>query len=389
MNATEMNASYEPRPTERMANKPAAASAANEFITAHRDSFARRVVVAVGITLAMLLVLLLLWYAVDVLMLVFAGVLLAIFLRGLSDTLCERTRLSGGWSLGIMCLALVGVIGLGGWSLAPSIAEQVDQLSDTVPQSVGRLEQSVARYRWGRRLIEQVPPVEDMMPRTRDVLSRATGVFSTTLGALANFTIILFVGLYLAADPRLYTNGLLHLVPLSKRERAREVVGTVGYTLRWWLLGTIASMVVVGVLTWLGLWLLDVPLALTLAIIAALMTFIPNIGPFVAVVPAALLAFTDSPTMALYVVLLYLAIQTIESYFFTPLVQQRTIDLPPVLTIAAQVLLGVLLGTFGLVIATPLTAVALVLVKMLYVEDTLGDRLEVPGERDAKLAPQP
>ncbi|MDQ3649182.1 MAG: AI-2E family transporter [Acidobacteriota bacterium] len=353
------------------------------------SSFTRRVLIAAGIIITLLLVLLLLWYAVDVLMLVFTGILMAIFLRGLSDKLSERIGLSSGWSLAVVCLALVALISLGGWLLAPSIAEQVDQLSETVPRSVARLQQSITRYGWGRRLLEQVPPIEDMMPRTRDVVSRATGVFSTTLGVVANLFIVLFIGLYLAADPRLYTGGLLHLVPLKKRQRASEVVETLGYTLRWWLIGTAASMLVVGVLTWTGLWLLGVPLALTLAIIAALLTFIPNIGPIIAVIPAALFAFVDSPMTALYVLLLYLGIQTVESYFFTPLVQKSTIDLPPALTIAAQVLLGVLLGTLGLVIATPLTAATLVLIKMLYVEDALGDSLEVPGEpKTASLTTQ-
>ena len=142
-------------------------------------------------------------------------------------------------------------------------------------------------------------------------------------------------------------------------------------------------MIIIGVLTAVGLWLLGVPLALTLGLLAALLTFIPNIGPILAVVPAALLALLQSPTRALYVVLLYLGIQTVESYLLTPLMQKRTVSLPPALTIFAQVLMGILVGRIGLVLATPLTAALFVLVKMLYVEDILGDSIETDNiERD-------
>ena len=153
------------------------------------------------------------------------------------------------------------------------------------------------------------------------------------------------------------------------RGSLREVLAAVGSTLRWWLWGKLLGMLVIGVLTTLGLWRLGVPLALTLGLLAALLTFIPNIGPILAVIPAALL---DSPAKALYVLGLYLPIQTVESYLITPLVQRLTISMPSALTITAQLVLGVLLGAMGVVLATPLTAAAVVLMKMLYVEDALG-----------------
>lgn len=133
-------------------------------------------------------------------------------------------------------------------------------------------------------------------------------------------------------------------------------------------------MIVIGVLTAIGLWLLGVPMAVTLALIAALLTFIPNIGPILAVVPAALLALLQSPMQVVYVCLLYFGIQTFESYLLTPLVQRRTVSLPPALTIFAQVLAAVLLGGLALSLATPMAAALVVLVRMLYLEDVLGDR---------------
>lgn len=195
-----------------------------------------------------------------------------------------------------------------------------------------------------------MPNANELVPDKADVLARVTGVFSTTFGAIANFFIIIFIGLYVAAEPRLYSDGLIRLVPLNRRQRAREVLDEVGSTLRWWLIGKVASMIVVGVSTVVGLWLLDIPLALTLGLLAALLTFIPNVGPILSVVPAMLLALMQSPMQALYVALLYLGIQTVESYFLTPLMQKRTVSLPPALTIFTQVLFGVMVGSLGFVL---------------------------------------
>lgn len=138
-------------------------------------------------------------------------------------------------------------------------------------------------------------------------------------------------------------------------------------------------MLMISVVSYLGLLLLDIPLALMLATLAGILTFIPNIGPVISAIPAILLAFTQSPMTALYVFLLYVVIQTIESYLITPLIQQRAVSLPPVLTLSSQVVLGSTLGLLGLILATPLTAAALVLVKLIYVENVLGDDAEVEG----------
>lgn len=342
--------------------------------------FIRRVLLATGITAFVILVALLLWYAVDVFLLAFAGILVAIFLRSLSDWLSEHTPLSRGVSLTVVILGLLSLLALGGWLMAPGIADQIDEMRRQLPQSLQQLKQRIEEYQWGRQLIEQIPEAQDLIPDNAGSLAGVTGAFSTTFSAVANFFIVLFIGLYLAFEPRLYRDGLIRLIPVSRRGRAREVVDAVGDTLRWWLIGKIVSMMVVGIATVVGLWLLDIPLALTLGLLAALLTFIPNVGPILALVPAVLLAFLISPAQALYVALLYTGIQIVESYFFTPLLQKRTISLPPALTIFAQVIFGVMVGSLGFVLAAPLAAAGLVLVKMLYIEDTLND----PPEPNAK-----
>ena len=142
-----------------------------------------------------------------------------------------------------------------------------------------------------------------------------------------------------------------------------------------WLGGRFGLMILNGGLTALGLWLLGVPLAPTLGLIAGLLNFVPNFGPWIAAVPAVLIAFLQSPQQALYVALLYLILQSIDAYLLTPLVDRKSVELPPVLTITAQVLLGLAFGFIGLLLASPLTAAAMILVQKLYVEDVIGDRV--------------
>lgn len=343
-----------------------------------RDSgisgFRRRVLLIAGAVVLVVLMLAFLWLAGNVLLLIFAGILLAVFFRGMSDWLSKHSFLSESWALAVTLLGLLLLIGSGLWLIGSDVATEAGQLRQQLPRSLERLEQNIEKYEWGKQLIGQTSRADELLPEKTELAAKATGVFSTTLGALATFVVFLFLGLFLAANPELYVNGLIRLTPINKRARAREVLNSAGSALRWWLLGKIAAMIVVGLLTAVGLAWLGVQPALTLGLLAAVLTFIPNFGPILSVVPAVLLAVTESPTKALYVIILYVVIQTVESYLLTPLVQQRTVSLPPALTISAQVLLGILAGGLGVVVATPLTAALLVVVQMLYIEDILGDK---------------
>lgn len=144
-------------------------------------------------------------------------------------------------------------------------------------------------------------------------------------------------------------------------------------------------MAVIGVLTGFALWMIGVPLALMLGLLAGVLNFVPYIGPLLSFVPAALLALMQAPPLVVWVLALYVAIQALESYLVTPLVAQRSVSLPPALTITAQVLLGVVFGWLGLLLATPLTAVVLVLVQMLYLEDVLGEEAGARAAAPARL----
>ena len=200
-----------------------------------------------------------------------------------------------------------------------------------------------------------------------------------TLSAALTLVLILFVGLYLAAEPELYIDGVTRLFSHEYRDHARKLLYAVGTALAGWLVGQGIDMAFIGVMTGLGLWAIGVPLAFSLGLLAALANFIPNFGPFIALVPSELLALTVNPHKMVGVFVLFLIVQGIEGYILQPVIQRRTVSLPPALTVLAQVLLGLLLGPMGVILATPLMASAMVLVKVLYVRDVLRDPIKVEG----------
>ena len=339
-------------------------------------SFARRALIAALISAGVLLGLLFVWYAADLLMLVFAGVLVSILLRGFSRFLRRKTGIGRGASLAIVILVIVAFIAAGAWLITGRIGSQLGELWRKLPLAVENLLRYVGQFEWVRRAIDSLPTLGELLARrSGNVISRLTGVASTTVGAVINILVVAITGLYLAFQADLYSRGIKHLLPFRYRERAGEVMSAIDNALWRWLGGRLGLMLINGGATAVGLWLLGVPLALTLGLLAGLLNFIPNFGPLVAAIPAVLIGLLQSPQQALYVALLYLAVQTVDGYVLTPLVERRSVELPPVLTITSQLLLGSAFGLIGVMLATPLTAAAMILVKMLYVEDVLGDRV--------------
>ncbi len=336
----------------------------------------RRTAIINGVAALFILGLAAVWFAADALLLVFACILFAVLLYKLSDMLAQRTNMKRQVALALVVLLLFAVVGLGGWAMAPQIAEQSGKLAETVPQSIEKLQEFVKQHPVLQRVAAELPPPEQALKQMSSLVPNAGLFFGGVIGALGNVVIILFVGIYFAASPHLYTNGFIKLVPQAKRPRARQVMKKMGDTLGSWLLGKSISMLIVGVATSVGLGLLGVPLGLLLGIIAGLLDFVPYLGPILAGIPAVLIAFSISPDLALYTILLFTGVQLVEGYLLQPLIESRAVDLPPALTIVMQLVFGTLFGFAGVALATPLAAALKVLVQMLYVEDVLGDKVE-------------
>lgn len=336
---------------------------------------ARQVLVSAAAVAALVVGLLFLWYARDVLLLVFAGVLLAIFLRRLATIVSGFTRLPRSVALALVILALTGALVATVWLQGGRIASESARLREDLPRALEQLRAWIAGYPLGKDLLEQLP--EDpaaFLPDEPDAVSRVTGVVSRTFSALASAAVILFLGIVFAATPRVYMSGVLALFPEHRVPRMREVLARLYDTLWWWLLGRLISMAFIGLVTGIGLALLGVPLAFILAMLAALLSFIPNLGPILSALPAILLGLAQGPQTALWVAALYSGVQLVESYLLEPIIDRKTIYMPPAFTVTAQLLMALFAGLLGVTLATPLAAAVVVLVTMLYVQDVLGRR---------------
>ena len=353
-------------------------------MTPDRDDYASRAsrtAVVTGVAAGVLLLVWLLLTAAHIWLLVFAGLLLAVLLSAAADGLNSLTGMPRGLALSVALTMFGGAVAGLAWLLWPSVSEQVNQLARDLPAAIAELKRWIESHDWGRWLLGRT----DTGTVGNDVaLDQATNVVMGTIGGVGSLVVILFIGIYVAADPGIYHRGFRRLFPESRRARLDAVIFDIASVLRWWMVGKLLSMTVVGVLTTIGLWWLNVPLALTFGLLAALLTFIPNFGPILSVVPPALLVLVHDPGKALSVAILYLVIQTVESYAITPLIQRRTVSMPPALTITAQVVLGVLVGAIGIAVATPLVAALMAAIRMTYVEQNLeGSPGAGPERREA------
>lgn len=203
------------------------------------------------------------------------------------------------------------------------------------------------------------------------------GFLTSTFAVVGGLLIIIFISIYVGSDPDLYHNGLMHLFPHGTRKRAGEVLTAIATALRKWLVTQLIAMLVIGGVTTVVLLVLRVKAALPLGILAGLFEFIPTVGPILSALPALAMGFVDSPQKALLVGVAYIGIQFLENHILIPMLMRQGVDIPPVLTILAQALMAMVFGFLGLLVAVPLLAAAMVAVKMLYVEDVVGDPIDV------------
>lgn len=324
------------------------------------------------IALIVALALLSLWLVAKILLYIFAGILLAILLRGLAEWLHEQSRLPVGWSLAVVVIAILAIVAAVDYFLAPRVGLEFNELLKQIPAGLDRITQHLEQSPWGQSIVNELQPGHGGIS-ARAVAGRFFGIASTTFGILVAVIVVLFIGLYGAADPEVYVTGTVRLFPFERRARIREVLHEMARALRWWLLGRLISMAVIAVMTGVGLWLIGVKLAFTLGLLAGTLSFVPYLGSISSAIPAALIALTQSTTMVLYVIVLYVLVHIAEGYILLPLMQKKMVHLPPALTLSMQAILGTLLGIVGIALATPLTAAAMAATRMLYVEDVLHD----------------
>lgn len=306
------------------------------------------------------------------LILLFGAVILAVALGAVAAPLQRRLHLSQRAAVGVTVALTLVVITAGGWLVGDRLVEQASDLRDRLPAARAELSAWANSFRIGVALQELWAGANTEDVPWTSVANAAT----RTLGAIGSMGLLLVVGVYLAADPTLYRLGLVRLVPPAYRARIDGALVASGQALGRWLLGQGVSMLFVGSATAIGLAWLGVPLAFTVGLIAGVLAFVPFFGPIASGLLAVLLAFTQGPTQALYVAGLSVAIQQVEGNLLMPWVQRWAVALPPVLGITAAVIFGLLFGLPGIILATPLMVVAMVLVQKLYLEGLLEAKEE-------------
>ena len=277
----------------------------------------------------------------------------------------------------------------------------LEQGGDFLAQAPG-VARSVQEYAQG--LSESYPSLAgsgggasfDLTSAIQEVIQRAGELWSITTrgaGLLLQAVGAVVMALYMVANPRPLVNGVLALFPLEKRERAEEILMLIRERVSGWIIGQIAAILLIFVLTWIGLAALGVEYAFTFAVLTGILEIVPFFGPILAAVPPTLFAFVDSPTKALVVVVIYVAIHQIEAHIISPMVMARSVQLHPVMVILAVLAMGDLLGVAGVILAVPIAAVVTVLLDELYVKP-LGaapspKAVEVPDHEGEREEPAP
>jgi predicted PurR-regulated permease PerM len=397
----------------------------------------RDVLRTAALVIAMYVVLKLLWAVSTLLIVVFLGILFGVALTGGVDRLQER-RVPRPLGAAMIVLSFFGLLTAFGIWMAPTIREQGMELRERLPEAVDRLEAWLQAREGGILSVvvgearDQATAAEDadrvatgdtaagvdtaspgdrpdaeppgetgasdgetapadgppsVTDRLRDRLGgQLSGIgrflfpfISHTIAVVAGFFLIVFLAIYVSIHAEEYHRGLMLLFPRRSRQRAGEVLSAIAFTLRRWLVTELIAMVVIGSVTTIALLILDVQAAIALGVLAGLLEFIPTVGPILSAIPAIGMGFLDSPEKALTVTAVYVGIQFMENQLLIPMLMKGGVDLPPALTLVAQAMLAVLFGFLGLMVAVPALAATMVGVKMLYVQDVVGEPVKVLG----------
>jgi predicted PurR-regulated permease PerM len=341
-------------------------------------AFLRRVLI-VGAVIALAL---LFWTVRDALLLTFAAVVVAVLIRSVAGLAQRHLRVPEGWSVAVACLViglpLVGVF----WLVGNEMVAQVRALADRLPDAIAAFES-----RFGVRVpvFGSAAGAEAGAPADSAMGSVAQNAASTALvvaDILSALLLAIVGGVFIAADPRAYRRGVARLLPRSQNERVEEALDASGKALGLWVQAQLVAMAVVGLLTGLGAWAIGLPAPLALGLFAAIADFVPLIGPFVGAVPGVLLAISMGWETTLWTLALYLVVQQVEGNLLMPILGERMVSIPPALLLFSVVASGAVLGLGGVLLAAPLTVVAVVLVGKLYVRETLGRNVSLPGEEE-------
>lgn len=313
----------------------------------------------------------------EFLLLVFAALVLAAVFSSMARRVCRLTGMKRGPALGISVLALLAVFA-GAFTLFGSqLSSEFDTIQQSIPPAIDRVEAQLDDFGLGNQAREVIRQGSGDIS---SLASRLGGFAMTATNVIANFVLVFVGAIFIASDPMAYRRGLLLLMPQRAEPTMAAVLDDSSRGLRGWMVGQAVSSLVVAIFTGGGLWLLGVPASGGLGVIAGLLDVIPMVGPIIAGIPAVLLAFTVSPTTALWTIGLFLLVQQIQGNFLQPMIQKQAVDVPPAVLLFAVVAAGLVFGFLGVLLSAPLTVVVYVMVQRIYVKTLLGKPIKIAGE---------
>jgi predicted PurR-regulated permease PerM len=319
-----------------------------------------------------------LWQIKQILLLLFTAIVLATSLNILVKSFQKRgiKRIDAVFlSMFSLIAVMIGCM----WIIVPPFIDQFQALGELVPLGIERLNSwiDLLSERLDPRVISFLPDTDELnrqlQPLVKQFLGGGLTIFYNSLGVLLGTLLLLAITLMLLVDPNPYRKGFTRLFPAFYRRRVEEILDLCTEGLEGWLVGILFNMVVITVLSFIGLLILGIPLALSQAMLAGVMTFIPNLGPTLSVLSPMAIALIEAPWKTVAVLILYIIIQQVESNILTPIVMAQQVSLLPAITLVSQLFFATFFGFLGLFLSLPLTVVGQIWFKEVIIKDVLDN----------------
>ena len=316
-----------------------------------RDPFVRREIAKAAVWLGMALAIVGIIVLAQPLLLIVGGAIFAVFLDGGARVLRRVLPIPRPWRLLLTIVLGFGFIGWVFWFAGTTIAAQFEALRIVVTAQFARLMEFAAS-------LGLVPHSQDgtLGSQLLGSVGRLTSAVGSAIGAVASAIAMLVIGIFLAAEPRIYDRGIAWMLPLRHRAGFYRIAAHVGFTLRRLLFGRLVGMVFEGIFTWAMLSIGGVPMAALLGLVTGVLAFIPNIGAITSGVLMVAVGFSAGPHEGVYAIFVYFFVQNIDGYLVVPYIARRTVDLAPAMVLAMQLLMGALFGILGVLFADPILA---------------------------------
>ena len=319
-----------------------------------------------------------LWQIKQLLLLLFTAIVLATSLNILVKSFQKRGVKRINAVFLAMFLSLFVAVGCM-WIVVPPFIDQFQALGRLIPLGIERLDSwlNFLSERLDPRVISFLPNADNLNRQLQPLIQQFLGggltVFYSSLSVLLSMLLLLAITLMLLVDPMPYRRGFKRLFPAFYRHRVEEILDLCSIGLEGWLVGILFNMAVIAVLSFIGLLILGIPLALSQALLAGVLTFIPNLGPTLSVLSPMAIALIEAPWKAVAVLILYIIIQQVESNILTPIVMAQQVSLLPALTLLSQLFFATFFGFLGLFLSLPLTVVGQIWFKEVIIKDVLDN----------------